>query len=192
MVVEDFLHEILAPKSFALRDFLEVAEEIRELLAVHHALVPNQAELRLAAAGRVRDHRNCPRRRDRRDVGVANLEPLLPLTTALPGRICSALLCKLGTLVISNLLNKFHDLAAPLDTFLRIIRDLESKEDSSKAHHPEADLACGIGHLLDFLDWIGAHVDDIVECADRGPSRALEFLPVYFPFVPYVALQMTL
>src|SRR5947207_411445 len=29
MVVEDFLHEILAPKSFALRDFLERSEERR-------------------------------------------------------------------------------------------------------------------------------------------------------------------
>src|SRR5438132_33389 len=85
MVVEDFLHEILAPKSFALRDFLEVVEEIRELLAVHHALVPDQAELRLAAAGRVRDHRESAGRCDRGDVGVAKPQALLLVTAPLPG-----------------------------------------------------------------------------------------------------------
>src|SRR5438046_9974148 len=84
MVVEDFLHEILAPKSFALRDFLEVAEEIRELLAVHHALVPNQAELRLTAPGRVRDHREGAGRCDRGAVGVAKPQAFLLVTAPLP------------------------------------------------------------------------------------------------------------
>src|SRR2546422_6564496 len=56
VVVEDLLHEVLPPKSLALRDFLEVVEEIRELLAVHHSFVPDQAELGLAASGRIRDH----------------------------------------------------------------------------------------------------------------------------------------
>src|SRR6058998_2027149 len=56
VVVENLLHEVLPPKSLALRDFLEVVEEIRELLAVHHSFVPDQAELGLAAPGRIRDH----------------------------------------------------------------------------------------------------------------------------------------
>src|SRR5438046_10344164 len=85
MVVEDFLHEILAPKSFALRDFLEVAEEIRELLAVHHALVPNQAELRLTAPGRVRDHREGAGRCDRGDVEVAKPQSLPCVSAPVPG-----------------------------------------------------------------------------------------------------------
>src|SRR3989449_303821 len=56
VVVENLPHEVLPPKSLALRDFLEVVEEIRELLAVHHSFVPDQAELGLAAPGRIRDH----------------------------------------------------------------------------------------------------------------------------------------
>src|SRR6266571_74451 len=56
VVVENLLHKVLPPKSLALRDFLEVVEEIRELLAVHHSFVPDQAELGLAAPGRIRDH----------------------------------------------------------------------------------------------------------------------------------------
>src|SRR5207245_7525639 len=122
--VEDCLHEILAPNSFALRDFLEGVEEIRELLAVHHALVPDQAELRLAAAGRVRDHRESAGRCDRGDVGVAKPQAFLLVTAPLPGGIDAAFLCELGALIISRLLDKLHDLTAPLDALLRIIRDL--------------------------------------------------------------------
>src|SRR5438094_8021155 len=92
MVVEDFLHDILAPKSFALRDFLEVCEEIRELLAVHHALVPNQAELRLTAPGRVRDHREGAGRCDRGDAGVAKPQAFLLFTAPLPGGLDAAFL----------------------------------------------------------------------------------------------------
>src|SRR5207249_1464921 len=40
VVVEDHLHEIVTPESLALRDFLKVVAEIRQLLAVHDALVP--------------------------------------------------------------------------------------------------------------------------------------------------------
>src|SRR5947199_10639124 len=103
MVVEDFLHEILAPKSFALRDFLEVAREIRELLAVHHALVPNQAELRLTAPGRVRDHREGAGRCDRGDRGVADRQAGRWRTARLPGGMAAACRRSAGPLMISRL-----------------------------------------------------------------------------------------
>src|SRR5207253_7979378 len=138
MVAEDFLDEILAPKSFAFRDFLEVVEEIRELLAVHHALVPNQAELRLTAAGRVRDHREGAGRCNRGDVGVAKPQAFLLVTTPLPSGIDAAFLRELGALIISRLLDKLHDLAAPLDALLRIIRALEHEQHPREAHDPTA------------------------------------------------------
>src|SRR5438093_3842824 len=56
VVVEDLFDKIVTPESLALRDFFKVVEEIRQLFAVHHALVLDQAELGLAAPGRIRDH----------------------------------------------------------------------------------------------------------------------------------------
>src|SRR5207244_665821 len=80
---------------------------------VHYALVPDQTELRLATAGCVSNHRNGPRWGYGRDVGVANFETFLPLTTALPGWVSPALLCQLRALTISYFLNEFHYLSAP-------------------------------------------------------------------------------
>src|SRR3989449_3194819 len=71
VIVENLLHQVLSPEALALRDLLEVVEEVRELFAVHHALVPDQAEFRLAAARCVRNHRERAGRCDRRDVRVA-------------------------------------------------------------------------------------------------------------------------
>src|SRR6058998_154196 len=45
VVVEDLFDKIVTPESLALREFFKVVEEIRQLFAVHHALVPDQAEL---------------------------------------------------------------------------------------------------------------------------------------------------
>src|SRR2546425_2283721 len=84
VVVKDFLHEVLPPEAFAPRDLLEAVEQARELLAVHDTLVPNQTELGLASSGRLPNQRNraCPC--DCGDIGVATLEPLVPLTAPLP------------------------------------------------------------------------------------------------------------
>src|SRR2546428_754051 len=56
VVVEDLFDKIVTPESLALRDFFKVVEEIRQPFPVHHALVPDQAGLGLAAPGRIRDH----------------------------------------------------------------------------------------------------------------------------------------
>src|SRR5947199_1419923 len=139
MVVEDFLDEVLAPEALALRHLFEVVEEVRELLALHDPLVPDQAELRLASAGRVRDHRERACGGDGGDVRVAESEALLLVAAALPRGIDAALLRELRALIISSLLDKLHDLAAPFDAFLRIVRDLEHEQHPCKAHDPEAD-----------------------------------------------------
>src|SRR5213080_3063709 len=139
MVVEDFLDEVLAPEALALRHLFKVVEEVRELLALHDPLVPNQAELRLASAGRVRDHRERARGGDGGDVRVAEPQALLLVAAALPRRIDAARLRELRALIISSLLDKLHDLAAPLDAFLRIVRDLEHEQHPREAHDPEAD-----------------------------------------------------
>src|SRR2546428_1377781 len=118
VVVEDLLHEVRLPEALALRDLLEVFEEVRELLAFHDALVPDQAELRLAAAGCVGDHRERACWRDGRDVGIAELQTRLLVSAALPGGIDASLLRELSALIVSRLMNKFHNLAAPFDPFL--------------------------------------------------------------------------
>src|SRR3989442_1121913 len=125
VVLENLLHKVVPPEPLTLRDLFEVVEEVRELLAIHHTLVPDQTELGLATAGRVRDHRDCPCWRDCRNVGVANLQPLFPLTAPLPGRIDPTLLREFRALIVSDFLNKSHDLAAPFDALLGIVRDLE-------------------------------------------------------------------
>src|SRR5207249_5110192 len=93
------------PESLALRDFLKVVEEIRQLLAVHDALVPNQTELGLAAAGRIRDHGERAGRRDSRDVRVAEAQPLFLVATAFPSRVDAAFLRELRALIISSFLD---------------------------------------------------------------------------------------
>src|SRR5436309_66878 len=190
VVVEDFLHEIVAPESLAFCDFFKVVEEIRQLLAVHNALVPDQAELGLAAAGRIRDHRERAGRRDRRDVRVAKPQALLLVSAALPRGIDAALLGELRALIISGFLDKLHDLAAPFDAFLRIVRDLEHEQHAREAHDPEADLSRGVGHLFDLLHWVRVHVDDVVQQADRRADRPFEFLPVDVPAARGVAPHM--
>src|SRR5213079_2721463 len=192
VVVKNFLDEVLAPEALALRHLFEIIEEIRKLIAVHHALVPDQTKFWLASAGCVRNHGNRPGRSDCRHVGVANFETLLPLTTPLPGGVSSALLCQLRALFISNFLYKSHNLAAPFDALLGIVRDLKGEKNSGETHHAEADLARGIGHFFDLFDRVGAHVDHIVERADRRSDRTLQFLPVDFPRVPRVTFQMSL
>src|SRR5439155_515282 len=91
------------------RDPLAV-EVVREFLALHDALVPNQAELRFATAGRVRDHRERARGGDGGDVRVAKPQPLFLMAAALPRGIDAALPRELRALIISRLLDKLHDL----------------------------------------------------------------------------------
>src|SRR5207247_5761742 len=114
VVAEDFLDEVLAPEAFAPRDFLEVVEEVREFLALHDALVPNQAELRLATARRVRNHRERARRGDGGDVRVAEPQAFLLVAAALPRRIDAALPRELRALLIFHLLDILLDLADSL------------------------------------------------------------------------------
>src|SRR2546428_749280 len=104
VVVEDLLHQVVPPEAFTFRDLLEVVEEVRELFAVHDAFVPDQAELRLAAAGCVGNHRERAGGRDGRDVGIADMQALLLVTAALPSGIDSALLRDLFALIISDFL----------------------------------------------------------------------------------------
>src|SRR2546428_3351605 len=190
VVVEDLLHQVVPPEAFSLRDLLEIVEEVGKLLSVHYALVPNQAELRLAAAGCVGDHRERACWRDGRDVGIAELQTLLLVTAALPGGIDAALLRELSALIVSRLMNKFHNLAAPFDPFLGVVRDLKHEEHPAEAHDTEADLPGGPRHLLDLLDGVRIHVDDIVEHADRSTDGPFELLPVDIPTTASVALHM--
>src|SRR5439155_12354668 len=113
------------PESLAFCDFFKVVEEIRQLLAVHNALVPDQAEPGLAAAGRIRDHRERAGRRDRRDVRVAKPQALLLVSAALPRGIDAALLGELPALIISGFLDKLDDLVSPFYALLLIVRCLE-------------------------------------------------------------------
>src|SRR2546428_3714412 len=191
VVVEDLLHQVVPPETFALRDLLEVVEEVRELFAVHDAFVPDQAELRLAAAGCVGNHRERAGGRDGCDVGIADMQALLLVTAALPSGIDSAILRALCALIISGFLDKSHNLAAPFDPLLGVVRDLEHEEHAGEAHDTEADLAGGPSHLLDFLDRICVHVDDVVEHADRGTNRSFESLPVDVPSTRGIALHVT-
>src|SRR5256712_8665671 len=115
VVVEDLLHQVVPPEAFSLRDLLEIVEEVGKLLSVHYALVPNQAELRLAAAGCVSDHRERAGGRDGRDVGIADMQALLLVTAPLPSGIDSALFRELCALIISGFMDKSHTLAAPFD-----------------------------------------------------------------------------
>jgi len=46
------------------------------------------------------------------------------------------------------------------------VSQAEALHDVGEAHHAETNLARGIRHLLDFLYWIGTHIDHIVERAD--------------------------
>src|SRR6058998_2012699 len=134
VVVENLLHEVLPPKSLALRDFLEVVEEIRELLAVHHSFVPDQTELGLAAAGRICDHRERAGRSDRGDVRVAEPQPFLLMAAALPRGIDAAFLRELLALIISGFLDKLHGLAAPIHPLLGVVRSLKHEQHSREAH----------------------------------------------------------
>src|SRR2546425_535995 len=134
VVVENLPHEVLPPKSLALCDFLEVVEEIRELLTVHHSFVPDQAELGLAAAGRICDHRERAGRSDRGDVRVAEPQPLLLMAAALPRGIDAAFLRELLALIISSFLDKLHDLAAPFHPLLGVVRSLKHEQHSREAH----------------------------------------------------------
>src|SRR5213594_500137 len=181
VVEEDFLYEVLSPETFALRDLFEIVEEIGELLALHHPLVPDEAEFRLAAAGSIRNHRERACGRDRGDVGVAESQALFLVAATLPRGVDAALPGELRTLVISRFLNKFHDLAAPFDSFLGVVRDLEHEQHPREAYDAEANLSSGMGHLFNLLDGVRVHVDDIIEHADRRPDRALEFLPIDIP-----------
>src|SRR5439155_5988153 len=132
------------PQAYSTINFLEEVEEVREYLALQSPHVPNQAELRCATAGRVRDHRERARRGDGGDVRVAEPQALLLVAAALPRRIDATLLRELRALIISSLLDKLHDLAAPFDAVLRIVRDLEHEEHPREAHDPEADFPCGV------------------------------------------------
>src|SRR2546425_2278863 len=190
VVLEDLLYEIVTPESLALRDFLEVVEEVRELLTVHHSLVPDQAELGLAAAGRIRDHRERAGRRDRGDVRVPEPEAFLLVSAALPRGVNAALLRELRTFIISGFMDKLHDLATPFDSFFGIVRDLEHEQHSRETHDAKADLTSGIGHLFDLLDRVRVHVDDVIEHADRRPDRAVEFLPIDFPTARRASLHV--
>src|SRR5207245_5762049 len=123
---------VVPPETFALRDLLEVVEEVRELFAVHDAFVPDQAELRLAAAGCVGNHRERAGGRDGRDVRVADMQALLLVTSALPSGIDSALLRELRALIISRVMDKFHNLSTRYEPLLGIVRDLEHEEQHGK------------------------------------------------------------
>src|SRR5947209_17549026 len=110
VVLEDLLYEIVTPESLALRDFLEIVEEIRELLTVHHSLVPDHAELGLAAAGRIRDHRERAGRRDRGDVRVPETEAFLLVAAAIRRGVDAAIFRAPRTFIISGFMVNLQDL----------------------------------------------------------------------------------
>ncbi len=180
-VLEDPVHEVRRPEAFPLRDILEVREGIRKLLPLHHALEPDQGELGLAAAGRVRDHRQRARRRDRRYVRVPDLDALLPVAGADPRGVRAPDLRELVALVVADVLDELHHPPAPLDALFGVVRHLEHEQHPGEAHHAESDLACRHRHLLDLLHGVRVHVDHVVEEVRRGPHGPLELLPVDVP-----------
>src|SRR3989475_64483 len=191
VVIENLLHELLPPKSFPLRDLFEIVKEVREFLAVHHPFVPDEAEFRLASSRRVRDHRERSGRCDRGDVGVAKPQAFLLVAAAFPRGVNAALLSELRALIISRFMDKLHDFAAPLDAFLGIVWDLEHEQHPREAHDAKADLSRGVSHLLDLLDRVRVHVDDVIEHPSRRTDRRFEFLPINVPAAGGSTLHVT-
>src|SRR2546425_4065071 len=190
VVVENLFHKVLPPETLPLRNLLEVVEEVRELFAVHHTLVPDQTELGLAAAGRVRDHRERAGRGDGCDVRVSEPQAFLLMAASLPCGVDAALLPELRALIVSGLLDKSHDFAAPFDALLGIVPELEHEQHAGEAHDAKANLAGRTRHLLDLLDGVRIHVDDIVEHANRRTDGTLKLLPVDVPTTAGVALHV--
>jgi len=176
VVVEDFCRDPHA-KSFGFVDFPRVVEEIWELLAVHHALVPDQAELPARSrAGRVRDQSRGCRSVRRGDVRVAKPQALLLVTAPLPGGIDTALIRKLRALIMSNLLNKFMILAPSFN--LPSNRNGTSSMNSIRAKpRPRGYLPRGVGHLFNLLDRYAFMSMTSIEHARRRRIVPLEFLP---------------
>src|SRR5581483_10303766 len=160
VVLQHVVHEALVPEALALGDRLEVVQDVGQVRAVHDVLVPDERELGLAAAARVRDHADGARGRDGRDVGVApRLVARLLIARALPEAVGAARLGELLGRLDPLVLDELHDLAGHVQALVRVVGDLELEEHAREAHDAQADAARALAHLLDLRERVVVHVD---------------------------------
>src|SRR2546425_6964926 len=110
------------------------------MLAVHDVLEPDEAELRLAAARRVRDHADGAGRGHGGHVGVPHPLATRLVAGTLPGGGHAALLGHAPGLVVADLGDELHDLLAHLDARLRVVLDAQLEEHAGRTPPAPTDL----------------------------------------------------
>src|SRR5439155_24888030 len=110
----DLIEQPLMPQPFPLGRLDEEVEDVWQVLAVHDVLEPDEAELRLAAARRVRDHADRAGRGHSGHVGVPHPLAARLVAGALPGGVHAALFGHAPVLVVADLGEVLYYLLDPL------------------------------------------------------------------------------
>src|SRR5207244_13519516 len=136
------------PEPLPLGRLYEEVEDVWQVLAVHDVLEPDEAELRLAAARRVRDHADRAGGGHGGHVGVPHPLAARLMAGARPGGVHAALLGHAPGLAVADLGDALHDRLAHLDAGLRDVLYAPLEEHAGEPHHAQAELTAVHGAIL--------------------------------------------
>ncbi len=106
--------------------------------------------------------------------GAPFLSKMDPLKLGNEPRFLAQLLRGQMPLVVDEL----HDFFAEFNPFIRAVGDAEHDQHVGPAHDAQADLAVGVGHVVNLLERIIVGLDNIVQEMDGVMNRLLQLFPV--------------
>jgi len=180
-VLSDALHELLGVKPLGLGDLFEKRVHLDQDVLVHYLAHVGDREERLDAAGGVGDDGDGSGRRDGGHRGVTDRLGARPVVDgALEVREGAARLGQGAGGRVPLVVDELHHLLAQRGRFGGVVRDAKHDQHVGPAHDAQTDFAVGAGHLVDLLQRVVVHLDDVVQEVDRELHDFLQPVPVHF------------
>jgi len=79
---------------------------------------------------------------------------------------------------VAFLVDELHQLSAQFDGLIRVIGDAQHDQHVGPAHDPQADLAVGVGHVVDLLQWVFVGLDHVVQEVDCAVDYLFQACPI--------------
>ena len=174
----DLGHELLGVEAALARNLLEEGMDFEHLLSIEYATGEHYCEQWLNTGGSTRDYGEGAGGRDGSDGGVAEAHSGLHEDALVEVGEDSPLGSDLGGGIPPALVEEAHDAPGDFERGVGVVGNAELNQEVRKPHHAEAYLAVGACHLLDLLEGVFVHVDDIVQEAHGSPHGLAEALVV--------------